>query len=240
MCKVYGYCRVSTAKQSIERQQRNIAAAYPHADIRSEAYTGTKFDGRKEFEKLLKVVKPRDIIVFDSVSRMSRNAEEGYEQYMQLFNNGVELVFLKEPTINTQTYKAAKDSKLGEMVSSGDADADELINTIREAVERYMLKLAERQIKLAFDQAQKEVDDLHVRTKEGIRAKKDAGVLVGGAAQKSSTRTSKKEAPAKKIIKAHYKLFGGELNKTEVAKLAGITRVTADRYIEELLEQENN
>ena len=73
----YGYCRISTKKQNIERQERNIKATYPEALIRKEVYTGTKSD-RKEWSKLLKALKPADTVVFDSVSRMSRNAEEGF------------------------------------------------------------------------------------------------------------------------------------------------------------------
>ena len=77
MCKVYGYARISTKKQSIERQIRNITAQDPTAIIIQEVFTGTKTTGRKEWEKLLKQVKPGDTIIFDSVSRMSRNADEG-------------------------------------------------------------------------------------------------------------------------------------------------------------------
>ena len=50
----YGYCRISTPKQSIDRQVRNILKSYPNAHIVKEVYTGTKFQGRKEFEKILK------------------------------------------------------------------------------------------------------------------------------------------------------------------------------------------
>ena len=71
---IYGYCRISTNKQSIERQVRNIERDYPNAKIIKEVYTGTKIN-RIEFNKLLKVVKQGDTIVFDSVSRMSRNAQ---------------------------------------------------------------------------------------------------------------------------------------------------------------------
>jgi len=35
---IYGYCRISTAKQSIDRQIRNIKAEYPTAHIVQEAY----------------------------------------------------------------------------------------------------------------------------------------------------------------------------------------------------------
>lgn len=82
MCKVYGYCRISTAKQSIDRQVRNILAAYPNADIRKEVYAGTKYQGRAELKKILEKVQTGDTIVFDSVSRMSRNADEGIELYL--------------------------------------------------------------------------------------------------------------------------------------------------------------
>ena len=69
----YGYARISTKQQSIERQIRNISAAFPDARIYREAYTGTKIE-RPEFEKLLKRLKSGDTVVFDSVSRMSRDA----------------------------------------------------------------------------------------------------------------------------------------------------------------------
>ena len=77
---IYGYCRISTAKQSIDRQIRNIKAEYPTAHIVQEAYTGTSIF-RPEWLKLYRVLKSGDMVVFDSVSRMSRNAEEGFTLY---------------------------------------------------------------------------------------------------------------------------------------------------------------
>ena len=61
---------------------------------------------------LLKLVKEGDTIVFDSVSRMSGNADEGFNAYEELYNRGVSLVFLKEPHINTDTYKQALESNI--------------------------------------------------------------------------------------------------------------------------------
>lgn len=81
---IYGYCRISTAKQSIDRQIRNIKAEYPTAHIVQEAYTGTSIF-RPEWLKLYRVLKAGDTVVFDSVSRMSRNAEEGFALYPALF-----------------------------------------------------------------------------------------------------------------------------------------------------------
>jgi len=68
-----------------------------------EAYTGTKTKCRKKFNKMLSVVRPSDTIIFDNVSRMSRNADERIRRYLKLFDKGVNLVFLKEG-ISTQKY----------------------------------------------------------------------------------------------------------------------------------------
>lgn len=51
---IYGYCRISTDKQNIERQVRNILKAFPEAIIISEIFTGTKTQDRKIFTQLLK------------------------------------------------------------------------------------------------------------------------------------------------------------------------------------------
>ena len=89
----YGYCRVSTHSQRIERQESNILEKYPQAVIYKEAFTGTKLQGRKELDKILRRVAPGDTIVFDEVSRMSRNAEEGFALYQELFYKNINLFF---------------------------------------------------------------------------------------------------------------------------------------------------
>lgn len=44
MGKIYGYVRISTKKQNMERQIRNIQKEYPEAVIIKEVYTGTNVD----------------------------------------------------------------------------------------------------------------------------------------------------------------------------------------------------
>lgn len=225
--KVYGYARISRKQQSIERQIRNIKEAYPSAVITQEAFTGTKLEGRKEFEKILKAVKPGDMIVFDSVSRMSRNAEEGFALYQSLLQKEVDLVFLKEPHINTSVYREAADKQI-EMIQTGDDATDELLAAITAGINRYMLRLAERQIQLAFDQAQKEVDDLHQRTKEGIATARLAGKQIGGVPGRKLT--VKKAAVAKAKILKYSRDFNGSLSDAECIKLVGIARNTYYQY----------
>ena len=50
----------------MDRQIRNIQKEYPEAVIIKEVYTGTKFQGRKELNKLIKQLKAGDTIMFDS------------------------------------------------------------------------------------------------------------------------------------------------------------------------------
>ena len=176
---VYGYCRISTPQQNIERQVRNIAAAYPAAHIVREVYTGTACRGRQELDKLLHCVQPGDTIVFDSVSRMSRSAEEGCALYEELYRRGVNLCFLKEPHINTDTYKQALQRQIGTAPETGSAATDRFVAGVMDALNRYTADLAAEQIRLAFVQAQKEVDDLHQRTREGLMTARLNGRQIG-------------------------------------------------------------
>lgn len=225
MSKEYGYARISTPKQNIDRQVRNILAAHPQAHMIKEVFTGTKFQGRKELDKLLRIVKSGDTIIFDSVSRMSRNAEEGFLLYQDLFNQGINLVFLKEPHINTDTYKRA--------LQGGIPATGTNVDFILDGVNKYLLALAKEQIRLAFEQAEKEVQDLHHRTAEGIETARLAGKQIG---QKPGTRlVTKKSVAAKEIILKHNKSFGGSLNDIETIRQAGITRKTFYKYKKELL-----
>lgn len=227
--EIFGYCRISTPKQNIDRQERNILEKYPAAHIIKEVYTGTKTDGRKEWNKLYKLVKQeagkKDItVVFDSVSRMSRNADEGFNLYEELFTLGINLVFLKEPHINTDIYKNAINTK----VKMTGTNADILLKAINE----YLMTLAKEQIRIAFEQAEKEVLDLHQRTSEGMKTAKLNGKQIGRIQGKKYA--TKKEIAAKEIIMKNSKDFNGTNTDAEVIKIAGISRNSFYKYKAEL------
>lgn len=227
MGKVYGYCRISTTNQSIERQIRNIQAENSKTVIVQEVFTGTKITGRKEWEKLLKKVKAGDTIIFDSVSRMSRNADEGIEVYFKLMDQGVNLIFLKERYIDTDTYK----NEIKDRIELTGADEDEIFKGIN----NYFRKLAKRQIKIAFDQAEKEVADLHQRTREGIETARLNGKQIGRA--KGRVITTKKSVEMKEKIQKMAKDFGGNMTDKEVIETLKIARNTYFKYKRELREE---
>lgn len=224
---IYGYARISTAKQSIDRQIRNIRSQYPKSIIFQEVYTGTKVDGRKKWEQLMRTVKTGDTVVFDSVSRMSRNATEGFSCYQDLYNSGIELVFLKEPHINTATFKKALSNRIE--MSGTKADI------ILEAVNQYLMELAREQILIAFQQSEKEVADLHQRTREGIETARLQGKQIG---QRTGAKlTTKKSLAAKADMLKYSQNFGGTLNDTDCIRLIGISRNTFYKYKKELLNE---
>ena len=224
MC-MYGYARISTTKQSIDRQIRNIKKEYPEATIIQEAYTGTTTD-RKEWNKLFSIAKRKDVIIFDSVSRMSRNAEEGFKAYEELYKRGVELVFLKEPQINTSTYRRALEAAIPMTGSK--------VDFILEGVNKFLMELAKEQIILAFQQAEKEVADLHQRTKEGLVTAKLNGKRVG--TEKGRKLTTKKGEKVKEAILKYSKDFNGTLDDVEVMKLVEVAKNTYYKYKKELKE----
>lgn len=226
MCE-YGYARISTKKQSIERQIRNILAAYPNAHIVQEVFTGTKTEGRKEWEKLYKVLKPGDTVIFDEVSRMSRNAEEGYNLYEELFTKGITLVFLKEPHINTDTYKKAIN---GSVAMTG-TNADYILD----GVNKFLLALAKEQIQLAFAQAEKEVEFLHQRTREGIETARRNGKQIGGATGR--TVVTKKSLEMKDKMQRYLKEFNGDMTDTQFMKDFQIAKNTFYKYKAQLKEE---
>ncbi len=225
---IYGYCRISTKKQNIERQIRNIKAAYPEAEIFQEAYTGKQII-RAQFDRMLRRVKPGDTIVFDSVSRMSRNAEDGEKLYFALFDQGIDLIFLKEHYIDTTVYR----ENLKDKIALQGTDEDEIFKGLN----NYFRKLARRQIRIAFEQAQKEVDDLSQRTKEGIKTARLHGKKVGGPAHKSRTLHIKKKEPIKAEIRRKSKEFDGMMTDVDLIKVLGIARNTYYKYKKELCEE---
>lgn len=224
--RIYGYARISTMKQRLQRQIDNIKKEFPGAVMITEEFTGTTMD-RPAWSKLRKQLKPGDTVVFDEVSRMSRNADDGFSLYQELYNEGINLVFLKERHIDTDVFRKALESNIA--MTGTDVDV------ILKGVNQYLMILARKQIEIAFQTAQHEVDYLHQRTSEGVRKAQAAGKRVGRAA--GATVETKKARAVKEIIRKHSKDFGGSLKDTEVIQLAGVAKNTYYKYKAEMKAQ---
>lgn len=196
---IYGYLRISTKHQDISRQRVNILKAYPTAILYEEIHSGGDYNGCVVLDKLLKIVKAGDTIVFDSVSRFTRDNVTGLKEYKRLFKMGVNLIFLNEPYINTDNYRKALEVALPRTGT--------FIDPIIQGVEEALLQLAEKQVQDAFDQANKELLDIRSRTSQALQRKIAENKLLPPdqqkriGMQKGDTFTTQKKIIAMERIK---------------------------------------
>lgn len=225
---VYGYARCSTKKQDPQRQFRNISSVCSTVRFFFDAYTGTKMDGRKDWQKLMKLVKPGDTIIFDSVSRMSRNAEEGVAEYKRLYTMGVHLKFIKEPHIDTSVFEAARTQRVPMTGTS--------VDLILEGINNYLMAVAEQQIILAFQESEREVLRLRERTREGIVTAKAKGKRPGR--KENAKVITKRSIYVKQRITELSKEFDGNLKDKDIIELLHVGHNTYYKYKNELKEQQ--
>lgn len=227
---IYGYVRVSTLQQNIERQITDITARYPDAIIIRDEFTGKTMD-RPGWKALYPKLKKGDVLVFDEVSRMSRDAVEGFRTYQDLYNKGVDLVFLTEPHINTESYRQAMKGSISIDISSGDKATDDLVNTIMDALNRFMMEKVQDDIKRSFEKSQSENEARSRRQKGGIKERqrhnKELEVLYGKDAVNHSEYRQigraagdklkiKKADPIKALIRKYSRDFDGDNTDPEV------------------------
>lgn len=239
MCKIYGYVRVSTIQQKVERQINNIEGfCNKEFDTRpiiiSEKQSGKDIENRAEFKKLLNKVKPGDTIIFDEVSRMSRNADEGFSLYMELMNNGVSLIFLKERHIDTDEYKRRTQKHI-EKVSSSNKKMDNLINGIMELIAEFEQENLKDNIRLAFEQAEHERQFLIKRVTEGKAASDEKQ----GRPKGTPNKNTDKAEHIKQTIKDLSKDFGGKYSDAKILRdyLHNTSKGTYYKYKKELKEE---
>ena len=245
---LYGYVRTSTKHQSPERQRQNILEYINGEEIKffSEIYTG-KTQDRPEWKKLLQRLKPGDRVVFDEISRMSRNAEEGFREYERLYNQGIELIFIKEDYCSTTRYRKALNNALDNKIDQVNTPGaiGKYVNKNIEAINELLLDLAKEQFYFAFEHGERELKLLSERTKEGMRIAEDQRKQELLETGKSSRRPpgrrlgsiieTEKERRSKSLIKEHAKEFGGSLKDKDLITLCGISRGAYYRYKRELL-----
>ena len=224
--KIYAYCRVSTMRQSLQRQIENISKQYPNATFYTDKFTGSTLD-RPAWNKLYARLQEGDTVVFDSVSRLSRDAESGATLYQELYEKGVTLIFLNEPHCNTDTYRQAAQASIP-------ATGNEIADVYIEATNKALMILARRQIEIAFEQAEKERIDICQRVKDGMAAAKITAAANGEVktygAKPGVKLTTKKSIHAKQQIQKYSRDFNGTLTDADCMKLIGVSRNSFYKY----------
>ena len=111
MSKVVAYMRISTKEergkqkftrqeQAIERWQRENRTEITERRIYKDDASGKSFN-RKSWKELENDINTGDTIVFKDLCRFTRERDNGYKKYIELLNKGINLIFLDNPTLNT-------------------------------------------------------------------------------------------------------------------------------------------
>jgi DNA invertase Pin-like site-specific DNA recombinase len=149
--KKFGYVRISSKQQNEARQLETMKnQGIDERDIFIDKQSGKDFD-RPSYQALKNILRSGDTIVFDSITRMGRNMDDTLVEYRYFVENGINLQFVKEPMLNTDSQQD-----------------DVILKAIQQAV---LVVLS------AF--AEKERDEIRTRQAEGIAVAKKNGVKFG-------------------------------------------------------------
>ncbi len=101
--RVYGYARVSSKDQRLDRQMDALlAAGVERKNIVSDKQSGKNFS-RKGYERLRRRLRPGDTLYIASIDRLGRNYQEIIEQWRQITRDiGADIVVLDMPLLDTR------------------------------------------------------------------------------------------------------------------------------------------
>ena len=109
MNKVFNYLRVSTKEQNEERQrvamqEFNQANGFENVIEMVDKSSGTNTD-RPQLQLLLQVVGEGDLVVIQSIDRLSRNYNECKDLWKQITDKGADIVVIDMPLLDTRQHK---------------------------------------------------------------------------------------------------------------------------------------
>lgn len=148
----YGYIRVSTKEQNIDRQLNCMyAQGLDNKNIFIDKQSGKDFD-RNEYQKLKNMLKSGDLLIIKSIDRLGRNYDMIIEEWRTLVNIlNVDIQVLDMPLLDT---RAEGRNLIGKFISD------------------IVLQI------LSFV-AENERDNIKLRQAEGIRIAKEKGKHLG-------------------------------------------------------------
>lgn len=100
----YGYVRVSTKEQNIDRQLVEMyAQGLNNKTIFIDKQSGKDFE-RDEYQKLKKILKSGDLLIIKSIDRLGRNYDMIIDEWRTLVNDmNVDIQVLDMPLLDTRT-----------------------------------------------------------------------------------------------------------------------------------------
>ena len=99
----YGYVRVSTIAQNLDRQSEELAKlGIDEKHIYSDKESGKDFN-RTNYKKLLKKLKPGDVLFIKAIDRLGRNYNMVLDEWRILTKEkGIDIVVIDMPLLDTR------------------------------------------------------------------------------------------------------------------------------------------
>ena len=225
MCKIVAYMRISTeeerGKQKLTRQEQAIIRWQKENNVKiadrriyKDDASGESFD-RPSWKELEDDINTGDTIIFKEISRFTRERDNGYIKYMDLLNNGVNLIFLDNPTLNTSYIKDLQCN----------ADKMKEDNIIGGMTMEFIIKLL---IVTELDRVEKERKTIVKRIVDGINA--------------SDKKSGRKEGQLDKMtpeLEADIKKFLADrsIKQVDLMKKYNLSRNTLKKYVKIIANQ---
>ena len=177
MGRLFGYLRISTKeerrKQKFTRQEHALKSwctenneEIPERRMYRDDASGKNFN-RASWKEMEQDVQAGDTIIFKDICRFTRERDNGYKKYMELLNRGIELIFLDNPTLNTEYIKSMQNS----------AEKMKRENIVGGMTLEFVIRLL---LVTELDKAEKERETTVKRIKDGIAASdKKSGRKIG-------------------------------------------------------------
>lgn len=106
MQKVFGYIRVSSSDQNIDRQlQEMLELGIGERDIYVDKQSGRDFE-RPQYKALKTILRPGDIVFIKSIDRFGRNSRDIKKEWEEITQRiGADIKVMDMPLLDTTQYK---------------------------------------------------------------------------------------------------------------------------------------
>lgn len=204
----YGYARVSTKYQKLERQVEALKRyGLDERDIFCDKYTGTKIAERDQLNELLKRIREGDTLVLKEIDRLGRNHKETKEIIIKLIEGGVDIIVLDSQVFQMYIENMKKENK---------SFMDKVILSQLEGVIDILLLIAEE-----------ERNKIIHRTSEGRLRARERGVQFGVPKKLQGEKLDR--------FKELYSLFmTRQVKQVEILKELGISKPTFKKYADKI------
>lgn len=170
--RVFGYARVSSESQNLNRQILALEKYGVNIQRIYEEKESGKSQDRPTWKKLKEdVLRKGDTLVIKSIDRLGRN-DEVQREYWELVNNGINIVILDTPYLSSKELRASAEQQANIFknftVKTNNDLIDKFIGSFQDIIKELMTSLILNQLTLEIERSKLERERIKQRQREGI------------------------------------------------------------------------